>query len=104
MAHDVQIRWTRAGPTLERWFVAVSLPTVTESFAQIERIDGRWWLILFTPSARRRHPELREQRIAYRSPRLAKKHLEAWVRANWPAIERRFGIYRPPLNRGHRER
>lgn len=95
MADDVQFRWTRADPALDRWFAAVTLPTFTESFAQVERIDGQWWLILFTPSARRRHPELREQRIPYRSPAQAKRHLERWIRANWPTIERRFGIYRP---------
>ena len=51
---DVTVKWTRAtgnGPPIERWFAGVALPTYTEAFAQVERIDGRWWLILFTGHA-----------------------------------------------------
>ena len=95
MPHDVKIRWSRAGD-LFRWFAAVDQPTHTESFAKVERIDGQWWLILYPKWTLRHHPGLSEHRILYRSPRAAKKHLEAWVRACWPTIEQRWGIYRPP--------
>ncbi|WP_216844784.1 hypothetical protein [Rhodanobacter sp. L36] len=75
----------------------MDLPTYTMGFAQVEYVDGQWWLIVFTMACRRAHPELKEQRIPYASPRTAKKHLEAWVRANWPMIKRRFGLYTPPV-------
>lgn len=103
MPHDVQVRWTKAtgnGPPVERWFAGVDRPTHTSSFAHVERIDGQWWLVLFPKWSIRHLPDIREQRIAYRSARTAKKHLEAWVCANWPTIERRFGIYKPPPDRG----
>ena len=93
------MRWARAtgnGPPKERWFARVDLRTFTQGFAQVERIDGQWWLILFPKLSMRQHPELREQRIPYHSPALAKEHLEKWIRATWPGVERRFGIYKPP--------
>lgn len=103
MVHDVKVRWTRAtgyGLPVERWFASVEHPTFTGGFAQVERIDGQWWLILFPKLTTRQHPNLKEQRIAYRSAGTAKKHLEAWVRANWSSIERRFGLYKPPPDKG----
>lgn len=95
MLHDVKVKWSRAGD-LDRWFAHVERPTHTESFARIERLDGCWWLIVYPKWTLRHHQGLHEHRIAYRSPASAKKHLEAWVRASWPTIERRWGIYRPP--------
>jgi hypothetical protein len=95
MGHDVKVKWVRAGD-LERWFASVERPTFTDSFARVERIEGQWWLILYPKWSTRYRPGLREQRIPYRRGRTAKKHLEAWVRASWPAIELRWGIYRPP--------
>ena len=93
--HDIQVRWNRAGD-LERWFAGVERPTFTESFATIERVDGQWWLIIYPKAALRHRPGLREHRIRYHSARSAKKHLEAWARANWPVIRRHWGIYTPP--------
>jgi len=99
MPYDIQVTWTRAsgtGQPIDRWFASVKRPTHTESFAKVERIDGQWWLIVYPKFLLRHRPGLREHRIRYRYARTAKKHLEAWARANWPTIERRWGIYTPP--------
>lgn len=95
MRHDVTVIWSRAGDR-ERWFATVRQPTICESFAKVERIDGQWWLIVYPRLLLRHRPALREHRILYRSPKTAKKHLEAWVRSCWPTIERWWGIYTPP--------
>lgn len=103
MPHDVQVKWSQAnanGPPIERWFASVDRPTFTSSFATIERVDGQWWLILYPRWSVRHHPGLREHRIPYRTARTAKKHLEAWVRACWPQIQSRWGIYTPPAGEG----
>ncbi len=98
MFHDIEVKWSVAtghGPPVERWFAKVERPTFTDSFAQVERVDGQWWLIVHPKWSIRHRPGLREQRIRYKSARLAKRHLVAWLRTNWPTVERHFGIYKP---------
>jgi hypothetical protein len=90
MLHDVTVRWTRAigyGQPIDRWFARVSWPRETEGFAQIERVDGEWWLIVFPPWSAQRRPGLKIQKVRYVRPKTAKKHLEAWACANWPRLE-----------------
>jgi hypothetical protein len=99
MLHDVTVRWTRAighGQPIDRWFASVSQPRETEGFAQIERVDGEWWLIVFPAWSVQRHPCLKTQKLRYLHPKTAKRHFEAWARVKWPVIEQRFGSYKPP--------
>ncbi|MBB6187546.1 hypothetical protein [Rhodanobacter sp. MP7CTX1] len=87
----VMVRWTRAigyGQPIDRWFASVCQPRETEGFAQIERVDGEWWLIVFPPWSAQRRPGLRTKKVRYVHPKTAKKHLEAWARVNWPMLER----------------
>jgi hypothetical protein len=94
----VTVRWTRAighGQPIDRWFASVVQPQETEGFAQIERVDGEWWLIVFPPWSVQRHPGLKTQKVRYLHPKTAKRHFEAWARVNWLVIDRRFGSYRP---------
>jgi hypothetical protein len=93
MQHVVHVAWSRAighGKPLDRWFASVDSPRLTSAFAQVERIDGKWWLILFPAWSIRHRTDLKTQKIPYRSAVTAKRHLEAWVSANWPTIERRW--------------
>jgi hypothetical protein len=86
----VTVRWTRAicyGQPIDRWFASVVRPRESEGFAQIERVNGDWWLVVFPPSSVQRHPQLTTKKVRYAHPRSAKKHFEAWVRVNWPQIE-----------------
>jgi hypothetical protein len=91
----VHVHWQRAigqGLPLDRWFASLDSPKFTCSFAQVERVDGRWWLILFPKWSIQHHSELRTQKISYRSAVTAKRHLEAWAAAHGPAITRRWSL------------
>jgi hypothetical protein len=55
----VTVRWTRAlcyGQPIDRWFASVVHPRESEGFAQIERVNGTWWLIVFPPLSVQRYP------------------------------------------------
>lgn len=106
MLHDVTVRWTRAigyGQPIDRWFARVGQPQETEGFAQIERVDGEWWLIVFPAWSVKGHPGLKTQKVRYLHAKTAKRHFEAWARVNWLAIEKRFGSYKPPIAEAGRD-
>lgn len=95
MGQAVHVRWTRAiahGKPIDRWFAGLDSPRLTGAFAQVERIDGQWWLVVFPKWSIRRHPDLTTQRVLYPSAGTAKRHLEAWAAANLSAITRRWSL------------
>jgi hypothetical protein len=95
MGPIVHILWRRAmahGKPIDRCFASVDSPRYTSSFAQVECVDGQWWLVLFPAWSIRQRPDLKTQKLPYRTPAAAKRQLEAWVTANWPAIERRWSL------------
>ena len=52
MHEGVTVRRSHAvcqGQPIDRWYASVVQPQETEGFAQIERVDGEWWLVVFTP-------------------------------------------------------
>ncbi len=86
----VTIPWTRAlcyGQPIDRWFASIVQPRESEGFAQIERVNADWWLIVFPALSVQRHPQLKTKRARYANPKSAKKHFEAWARMNWSKIE-----------------
>jgi hypothetical protein len=86
----VTVRWTRAlcyGQPIDRWFASVVHPRESEGFAQIERVNGDWWLIVFPAWSVQRHPGLKTQNVRYLHPKTAKRHFQAWASVNWPKLE-----------------
>jgi hypothetical protein len=78
MLHNVMVRWTRTishGRPIDRWFTSAYLPRKTEELAQIERIDGEWWLTVFRAWAVQKHLGLKTQKVRYLHPKTAKSRV-----------------------------